>query len=244
MRGLLCVLAGLMLLGSGTGAQDGYRVVVNAANPVSSLSKGEIAKLYLEKSTWGDGAAVAPVDQSAESSVRTVFTREVLGSGVAQATERMRMIRKVSGGDLPPAVASDRDVLAFVRLKPGAIGYVSLAADVQGVKVVAVSGKTETAPASGPAPVEVGGTIAAPVRVTHVQPVYPDTARQGRVEGTVSLSVVIGASGRVERATVVRSIPALNEAAISAVKQWKYNPTLVNGVAVPVSMVVHVNFAL
>jgi protein TonB len=145
---------------------------------------------------------------------------------------------------MPPAVASDREVLAYVRLKPGAIGYVSLAADVTGVKVVATGGKAETTTAAGVAPVEVGGAVAVPQRLTHVQPVYPEMAKQGRVQGTVSLSVVISSAGAVERAKVVRSIPALDEAAISAVKQWKYSPTVVNGVAVPVTMVVHVNFTL
>ena len=94
------------------------------------------------------------------------------------------------------------------------------------------------------APVEVGGAIAAPQKRAHVQPVYPPMAKQSRVQGIVSVSIVIGTTGAVERATVVKQVPALNDAAITAVKQWKYAPTLVNGVAVPVTMVVHVNFAL
>lgn len=244
MRSALCVLTAMLLLGSGAQAQEGYRVVVNSANPVSSLSKSQVSKLYFEKTSWEDGVAVSPVDQLPESSIRSAFSREALGTPVANAIERMRVMRKVSGGDLPPAVASDREVLAYVRLKPGAIGYVSMAADVTGVKVVAVSGKAETAAAAGPAPVEVGGAIAVPQRVSHVQPNYPEMAKQGRVQGTVSVSVVISTAGAVERAKVVRSIPALDQAAISAVKQWKYSPTVVNGVAVPVTMVVHVNFAL
>jgi protein TonB len=97
---------------------------------------------------------------------------------------------------------------------------------------------------SAQAPVAVGGAIAAPQKRSHVQPVYPAMARQTRTQGMVSLSVVIGANGAVERAAVVKSIPALNDAAIAAVKQWKYAPTLVKGTAVPVTMVVHVNFAL
>jgi protein TonB len=94
------------------------------------------------------------------------------------------------------------------------------------------------------APIAVGGAVVAPQKKSHVQPVYPAMAKQSRVQGTVSLSIVIGATGAVERATVVRSIPALNDAAITAVKQWKYTAPTVNGAAVPVSMVVHVNFAL
>ena len=242
MRSALCVLTVMLMLGPGVQGQEGYRVVVNAANPVSSLSKGQLSKLYFEKSSWEDGAAASPVDQLPESPIRSAFSKEVLGVPVSNAIERMRVMRKVSGADLPPAVASDREVLAYVRLKPGAIGYVSMAADVTGVKVITVGGRTETAITA--TPIEVGGAVAAPQRVSHVQPAYPEMAKQGRVQGTVSLSVVISPAGAVERAKVVRSIPALDEAAISAVKQWKYSPTVVNGIAVPVTMVVHVNFAL
>src|SRR5262245_5330415 len=97
---------------------------------------------------------------------------------------------------------------------------------------------------SAQAPIEVGGAVAAPQKRSHVAPVYPLMARQTRTQGLVSLSIVINVNGAVERATVVKSIPALNDAAIIAVKQWKYAPTLVDGTAVPVTMVVHVNFSL
>jgi protein TonB len=113
------------------------------------------------------------------------------------------------------------------------VGLLMLSSAVSGQE----SGKTQ-------APIAVGGAVAAPQKKSHVQPVYPAMAKQSRVQGTVSLSIVIGVTGAVERATVVRSIPALNDAAITAVKQWKYTPTAVNGTAVPVSMVVHVNFSL
>lgn len=93
-------------------------------------------------------------------------------------------------------------------------------------------------------PREVGGAIPAPQKVMHKQPVYPEMAKLGRVQGTVSLAIVIDKAGSVERASVVKSIPALNDAAIAAVKKWKYTPTVVDGVAVPVTMVVHVNFSI
>jgi periplasmic protein TonB len=134
-----------------------------------------------------------------------------------------------------------------VRLKPGAIGYVSLAADVSGVKVIEVGGKSEFIveglPSSG-GPLAVGGRIGMPHRLVHQQPAYPPIARAGRVQGTVEVSIVIDALGNVERAKVVRSIPQLDGAALDAVRKWKYSPTIVNGVAVPVTMVVHVTFAL
>ncbi|MCY4598488.1 MAG: energy transducer TonB [Acidobacteria bacterium] len=75
-------------------------------------------------------------------------------------------------------------------------------------------------------------------------PVYPPVAQSARVQGIVILEAVIGPSGRVTEVTVLRSVPLLDEAAIAAVKQWEYTPTLLNGVPVPVIMTVTVNFML
>jgi periplasmic protein TonB len=170
----------------------------------------------------------------------------MLGLSVPAAVDRIKETARTAGGNPPPSLASDREVLAYVRLKPGAIGYVSMAADVTGVKVVAVGGKTEHALAggSGVAPLPVGGVIAAPQRVVTAQPLYPSLAKIAKVQGTVDISVVIDAGGNVEQAKVVRSIPQLDDAAVNAVRKWKFSPTIVNGAAVPVTMVVHVTFAL
>ena len=225
-------------------AQDGYRIVVNPSNPVSSLSRTQVSQLFLEKTTWDNGAVVSPVDLLPSSPVREGFSKELLGVPVPVAIERIREVAKTAGGNPPPAVASDREVLAYVRLKPGAIGYVSLGADVSGVKVVSVGGQTEFKLAPPPEPLPVGGRVALPQRIVTAQPNYPQIARMGKVQGTVEVSVVIDASGNVERAKVVKSIPQLDAAAVEAVKKWKYSPTVVNGVAVPVTMVVQVTFTL
>ena len=135
-----------LLLGSALGAQDGYRVIVNPINPVTSLSKAQVSKLFLEKTVWDDGVPAAPVDLLPVSSVREVFSREILGAPAASVTERWRKA-SASGLVPPPAVASDREVLAYVRLKPGAIGYVRMSEVNNSVKVVAkVSGGKLSAP--------------------------------------------------------------------------------------------------
>ncbi|MBY0495163.1 MAG: TonB family protein [Cyanobacteria bacterium] len=231
-------------------AQDGYRIVVNPSNPVSSLSRNQVSKLFLDKGTWEDGAAVSPVDLLPSSPVRDGFSREVLGLPIPAAVNRMRDSAQAAGVNPPPALATDREVLAYVRLKPGAIGYVSLAADVTGVKVVSVGGKTEhllasaPAPAPGADPVPVGGRIAMPQRLVTRPPVYPAIAKTGHVQGVVEVAIVVDATGNVARAQIVKSIPQLDKAALDAVKQWKYAPTIVNGAAVPVTMVVQVTFTL
>ena len=64
------------------------------------------------------------------------------------------------------------------------------------------------------------------------------------VQGVVILECTISPQGRVSDVKILRGIPLLNEAALTAVKQWVYSPTLLNGVPVPVIMTVTVNFRL
>jgi TonB family protein len=92
--------------------------------------------------------------------------------------------------------------------------------------------------------VRVGGSIRTPTRTKYVIPVYPPIARNARVQGVVTLEATIGPDGRVQDARVLRSIPLLDQAALDAVKQWEFTPTLVDGKTVPVISAVTVNFSL
>jgi TonB family protein len=92
--------------------------------------------------------------------------------------------------------------------------------------------------------VRVGGAIRPPKKVVHVNPEYPQDARDGKITGVVILEVVIGEDGSVIATKIMRSIPALDQAAIDAVNQWKFEPTLLNGEPVEVEMTVTINFTL
>jgi TonB family protein len=92
------------------------------------------------------------------------------------------------------------------------------------------------------APVRVGGQIRTPTKVKDVKPEYPDIAQAARVQGVVTIEAIIGPTGKIEDARVVRSIPLLDQAALDAVRQWEYRPTLLNGAPVPVVITVAVNF--
>jgi TonB family protein len=92
--------------------------------------------------------------------------------------------------------------------------------------------------------IRVGGNIKAPTKIRDVRPVYPELAQQARVQGVVIIEVIIGPDGSVQDAKVLRSIPLLDEAALDAVRQWRFTPTLLNGVPVPVIMTVTVNFTV
>jgi len=93
------------------------------------------------------------------------------------------------------------------------------------------------------APVRVGGQIRPPTKIKDVKPVYPAIAQSARVGGTVTIEATIGTDGKVTDARVVRSIPLLDQAALDAVRQWEYLPTLLNGVPVPVLATITINFA-
>ena len=95
-----------------------------------------------------------------------------------------------------------------------------------------------------PQAVRVGGQIKEPKKLKNVAPEYPDIAKQARVQGVVILECTISPQGKVTDVKVLRGIPLLDAAAIEAVKQWVYTPTLLNGVPVPVIMTVTVNFKL
>ena len=107
-----------------------------------------------------------------------------------------------------------------------------------------VVGGLPEAPPPSPGAVRVGGNIRPPTRIKNVTPQYPPIAQSARVQGVVIIEATIGANGDVTNARVLRSIPLLDAAALDAVRQWQYQPTLLNGAPVPIIMTVTVQFTL
>jgi protein TonB len=99
-------------------------------------------------------------------------------------------------------------------------------------------------PAAPPAPIRTGGDIRPPQKVRNVVPPYPEVARAARVQGDVVLDCTISNEGRVVDVKVLSGPIVLQAAAVDAVRQWLYRPTLLNGVHVPVVMTVTVHFGL
>ena len=95
-----------------------------------------------------------------------------------------------------------------------------------------------------PQRIRVGGNVQAANLINQVRPIYPPLAKQARISGTVELSAIIGKDGRVQDLKVVRGHPLLVQAALDAVKNWVYKPTLLNGEPVEVSTTIDVNFTL
>ena len=154
-----------------------------------------------------------------------------------------------------PRSAPDR-IEAEVPLPPAGIASDAIEAGADGANGVPGGMPLEdfTAPgpvvvATPPAPVKptayrTGGAIREPRKIHHVPAVYPEIARAARVEGVVILEATIDERGVVSGARVLRSVPLLDQAALSALRQWRYTPTLLNGVPVPVLMTVTFRFSL
>jgi periplasmic protein TonB len=95
------------------------------------------------------------------------------------------------------------------------------------------------------APVRVGGPIKPPALVHRVEPVYSTLAAASQLSGIVVLEAVVGANGAVDNVKVLRSPGALLDiAAVDALKQWRYSPLMLNGVATPFVITVTFNFTI
>lgn len=117
----------------------GYQVIVHPSNPAASLTRSQLADVYLKKQTaWPDGSAIEPVEPPEKSRTRTYFLYDVMDGRSALALKAFWQKKAISGRMPPVEKTSEEDVVAFVRATPGAIGYVGPATAVPGVKVVQV----------------------------------------------------------------------------------------------------------
>ena len=99
-------------------------------------------------------------------------------------------------------------------------------------------------PPRPPAQVRVADLPVAPRKLVDVRPQYPEIARAARVEGTIIMEAVLDTNGRVTQLHVLRSVPMLDQAALDAVRQWRYAPSLYGGRPVSVLMTITVRFTL
>jgi TonB family protein len=114
------------------------------------------------------------------------------------------------------------------------------------VKGQRLSGAQAPSMSAGPQRIRVGGNIRVPRRVKDVDPVYPPSMREAGREGVVPLEAIIGRDGTVHSVRVLSANihPDFAVAAADAVRQWRFQPTLLNGAPVEVTMTVTVKFSL
>jgi ABC-type phosphate transport system substrate-binding protein len=122
---------------AGASGDEGFRIVVHRSSTVTTVSREFVADTFLRKATrWPDDVPSRPVDLPPSSTVRRSFSEQVLKRTVA-AVRNYWVQRIFAGRDLPPPeVASDEAVIRYVAANRGAIGYVSLHANVEDAKVV------------------------------------------------------------------------------------------------------------
>jgi ABC-type phosphate transport system substrate-binding protein len=140
----LSIIAALLLLvlvgaPSGPARADGYRVIVHPGNPVESVDRAFLANVFLKRTTeWPGGGTIRPVDQAADSDARRRFSRGILGRTVAAVRSYWQQIIFSGRGLPPPELASDQAVVRYVSDNPGAVGYVSEAAELGAARPLTV----------------------------------------------------------------------------------------------------------
>jgi ABC-type phosphate transport system substrate-binding protein len=118
-----------------------YVVIVNAANPVASLSRQQVADIFMKRmARWPDGFGEAhPVDQPAVAAVRDAFSRGVHGKPAAAVASWWGQQMFSGRATPPPQRPNDRGVLAFVRGDATAVGYVTAGTAPPDVKVLRIT---------------------------------------------------------------------------------------------------------
>jgi ABC-type phosphate transport system substrate-binding protein len=138
MRSTCLAIVVLLLSVSALAQEPAYRVIVHPGNPATALSRDQLANVFLKKVThWPDGETIRPVDQRSSAPVRKELTERVLRKSLAGVRNYWQQLIFSGRAIPPPVLESDAAVVAFVARHRGAIGYVSAAARLDGVKVVA-----------------------------------------------------------------------------------------------------------
>ena len=174
--------------------------------------------------------------------------------------------RQFDAGKLmaPKSIPKDIATIKEEELPPpssgvaGVVGGVSggsVGGSVGGVLGGILGGVPTAAPPPPPPPppvkkveavqrIKVGGNVQSAMILNKVQPIYPPIAKSARVQGVVHLAAVISKEGTIQELHAVGGPPLLIQAAMDAVKQWRYKPTILNGEPVQVDTTIDVNFTL
>ena len=236
MTCITVVLAGgLLLVPCGLAAQDPPR----DAPPAHVVAARQEAELK---------AVIAAEGLTAPRALALAGYQAMRGA-LAEAEKTLLDARKLFPTDVEimRALVSVYDRQADAERDPERkLARVSEAARLRAEISTAMGGPCHPQPelVGGLKPVRVGGNIKAPNKTKDVRPVYPPEAQKARIMGVVVLEVALDASGRVAQLCVLQSTPGLDGAAMHAVRDWEFAPTLLNGAPVPVIMTVTVNFTL
>lgn len=116
-----------------------YKIIVHASNPISSMTKDDVSRIFLKKNTEFNGTTALPVDLVSDNPVRHSFSSYIHGKSVAAVKAYWQQQIFSGRGVPPPEKSSDRGVIAYVWANPGAIGYVSASTPTEGVKIIVIT---------------------------------------------------------------------------------------------------------
>ena len=169
-------------------------------------------------------------------------------------------VKFVSGDDDLRPLAKDLESFAFPNCFPEAtelrlvrrvrLSCVHAAPNCNLQFIASQEAAAEDVPAAMPSVaggfgrIQLGGSAAAAKLLNKVQPIYPELARQQRIQGVVRLKTIIGVDGTIQQLELISGHPLLVQAAMDAVRQWRYQPILVNGKPVEVETTIDVYFQL
>jgi protein TonB len=174
------------------------------------------------------------------------MVREFEDGHLTAPKEIPKEIAQIKEEDLPPPSAGGAGVVGGV---PGGMPGGQLGGVIGGI----VSSTPVAAPPPPPPPppkvetpkrITVGGNVQSAKAISRPSPVYPQLARQARIQGVVRLEAVIDEQGRITDLKVISGHPLLVQSALDAVRQWRYQPTVLNNVPVQVATTIDVNFTL
>jgi TonB family protein len=223
-------------------------LMIAAAVPVAVLQAQQTTPLPLAGAVYDPTGAVLPgVELTLEDEQQRGATATSDGAGKFEfpsvAPGRYVLKAKTMGfrsltQELELSVARDWDRAVMLQ-----VGSVQETVNVRTTRVA----KTGAAPSSAaPKALRVGGNIKPPTKITNVNATFPPSMREAGLSGVVPLEATIGADGAVTSVRVLSAQvhPDFANAAIEAVRQWRYTPTLLNGVPVEITMTVTVAFSL
>ena len=200
-------ISALMLVAAVSCLAGEVKVIANTSVREDTISAGELKRVFLKESiSLADGSHVEPVIEK-DGAVHEAFLQQYLGMSNDDLQTYYRTLLFTGKGAMPKAFASDAEVVAYVARTRGAVGYVSDAANVKGVKTITVV---------------LQGIRTERKLITRVEPDYPDTLRRLNIGGTVRLRISIAAKGNVEYVELMGGNPILAEAAMIAVRKWVY----------------------
>jgi TonB family protein len=184
---------------------------------------------------------VIPVGNGAEYSARVTDLR----SGELLATAKF-----VPADHVSDSVSELRDLRIRIHLQPTYNGlFASAQIEQRNAVIDAMDAhwtlQPRTAPISHEGLLRVGKDVKAPIVIHKVEPIYSEEARRARISGIVIVEAVIDKTGAVRDVSVLKPLPfGLDQAAVDAVKQWKFEPAKLEGKPVDVVFNMTVNFRI